>query len=217
MSPIIRKLIQGFAHFRERYFSKRQDLYARLVKDGQKPKVAVIACADSRVDPAIVLQVEPGDIFAIRNVANLIPPYKTEDDRTYHGTSAAVEFAVTNLDVDHIVVFGHAHCAGIQNMIDVQEGKPQHNHFVQQWTSIASKAYERAQAEKPGVKGEALARCCEKHAVLVSLENLRTFPFINDRLKAGTLEIHGWYLDIAKGELSSYDAASKTFLPLKSP
>ena len=215
MSPIIQKLIKGFTHFRERYFSERQSLYASLVKDGQKPKVAVIACADSRVDPAIVLQVEPGEIFAVRNVANLVPPYETDDNESYHGTSAAIEFAVTKLDVDHIVVFGHAHCAGIQNMIDAQEGVPQQGHFVQQWTSIAAKAYDRAQAEKPGAKGEDLARCCEKQAVLVSLENLRTFPFIKDRLDAGTLEIHGWYLDIAKGELSSYDPEAMTFQPLK--
>lgn len=215
MSPIIQKLVQGFTHFRERYFSERQSLYSKLVKDGQKPKIAIIACADSRVDPAIVLQVEPGDIFSIRNVANLVPPYEADDDKAYHGTSAAVEFAVTQLGVDHVVVFGHAYCAGIQSMIDAQEGAPQKDRFVQLWTSIAAKAYTRAQAEKPGAKGEDLARCCEKHAVLVSLENLRTFPFIKDGLKAGTLEIHGWYLDIAKGELSSFDESSKTFQPLK--
>jgi len=214
MSPIIQKLIKGFNDFRHHYFKERQGLYTHLVRHGQRPKVAVIACADSRVDPAIVLQVEPGDIFAIRNVANLIPPYDDNDDQAYHGTSAALEFAVTKLGVDHVVVFGHAYCAGIQAMIDAQEGAPESGRFVRLWTSIAAKAYTRAQAENPDAQGEDLARCCEKEAVLVSLENLRGYPFVEDGLNAGTLEIHGWYLDIAKGELSSYDPASKTFTTL---
>jgi len=215
MSPIIQKLIQGFNDFRSRYFSERQSLYTRLVSHGQKPKVAVIACADSRVDPAIVLQVEPGDIFAIRNVANLVPPYDDNFDFAHHGTSAALEFAVTKLGVEHVVVFGHAYCAGIQNMIDTQEGGQDSSRFVGLWTSIASKAYSRAQEELPNAKGEELARCCEKHSVLVSLENLKTFPFIKEGLDDGTLEIHGWYLDIAKGELSSFDPKSEKFMPLK--
>jgi len=214
MNPIIRKLVLGFNNFRDHYFIEHQSLYNGLVTQGQRPKVAVIACADSRVDPAIVLEVEPGDIFAIRNVANLVPPFEENDDQAYHGTSAALEFAVTELGVEHVVVFGHAYCAGIQAMIDTQKGKTGSGRFVSLWTSIAAKAYTSAQAENPNATGEALARCCEKHAVLVSLDNLRTFPFIRDGLKAGTLEIHGWYLDIAKGELSCYDEASQAFQPI---
>ena len=214
MNPIIGKLVTGFNNFRTLYFSERQNLYRRLVNDGQKPKVAVIACADSRVDPAIVLQVEPGDIFAIRNVANLVPPYDEHGDMSYHGTSAALEFAVEELGVEHIVVFGHAHCAGIQAMINTEEGGPKGGNFVTLWTSIAAKAYQRARAAKPDAKGKELARCCEKHAVLVSLENLETFPFIKERMAAGTLDIHGWYLDIAEGELSAYDSESETFKAL---
>jgi len=211
MTPILQKLIQGFSDFRSHYFSERKGLYKQLVSQGQKPKVAVIACADSRVDPAIVLQVEPGDIFAIRNVANLVPPYEHDDDRAYHGTSAALEFAVTQLGVQHVVVFGHAHCAGIKAMIDTQEGEPCTGRFITLWTSIAAKAYAQAQKLYPNAKGEDLARCCEKQSVLVSMENLRTFPFIQDGLGKGTLEIHGWYLDIAEGEMSAYDLDSKTF------
>jgi carbonic anhydrase len=211
MNPIIRKLIRGFNDFRDHYFVEHQSLYNGLVSNGQRPKVAVIACADSRVDPAIVLQVEPGDIFAIRNVANLVPPYEETDDQAYHGTSASLEFAVTELGVEHVVVFGHAYCAGIQAMIDTQKGNHVSGRFVALWTSIAAKAYETAKSENPEATGETLARCCERHAVLVSLENLKTFPFIQAGLEAGTLEIHGWYLDIAKGELSSYDETDKTF------
>jgi len=215
MNPVIRKLVQGFNNFRTLYFTERQSFYRTLVDEGQKPKVAVIACADSRVDPAIVLQVEPGDIFAIRNVANLIPPYDEHSDQSYHGTSAALEFAVEELGVEHIVVFGHAHCAGIQAMIDTQEGGPDAGAFVTLWTSIASPAFARARIDKPMAQGEDLARCCEKHAVVVSLENLQTFPFVAEGIDAGTLQIHGWYLDIAEGALSAYDAARKTFSVLR--
>ena len=216
MTPIIKKLVQGFNDFRTRYFSERQSLYRRLVSQGQKPKVAVIACADSRVDPAIVLQVEPGDIFAIRNVANLVPPYEVDEegDVSYHGTSAALEFAVEVLGVEHVVVFGHAHCAGIQAMMDGQQGGQVAGRFIQAWTAIAAQAFHRAKAAKPGAKGAEFARCCERHAVLVSLENLLTFPFIKDKIDAGTLEIHGWYLDIAEGELTAYDPVTDAFAPL---
>lgn len=216
MNRVIRKLVDGFRDFRTRYFSERQDLYRKLVNQGQKPKVVVVACADSRVDPAIVLQVEPGDIFAIRNVANLVPPYEQDEDGdvSYHGTSAALEFAVEVLGVEHVVIFGHAHCAGVQAMIDGQSGKPVAGRFIPAWTSISSLAFHRAKAAKPDARGAELARCCERQGVLVSLENLMTFPFIKDKVEAGTLQIHGWYLDIAEGDLSEYDPDKNEFVQL---
>lgn len=213
MTAILNKLIFGFAHFRERYFSQRKDLYRRLVREGQKPKIVMVACADSRVDPAIVLQADPGDIFAIRNVANLVPPYEESEDGalSYHGTSAALEFAVEQLGVEHVVVFGHAHCSGVKAMVKGQEGDPVAGRFVPAWTSIVDRAYTMAKAKNPTAQGEELDRCCERQAVLVSLENLMTFPFIRERVEAKTLEIHGWYLDIAEGQLSSYNAAEDKF------
>lgn len=213
MKAALAKLVEGFKDFRTRYFTERQSLYKRLVSQGQKPKVAVIACADSRVDPAIVLQVEPGDIFAIRNVANLVPPYEVDEDGdvSYHGTSAALEFAVTRLGVEHVVVFGHAHCAGIQAMIDGQQGETVAGRFISAWTTIAAQAFHLARTKNPHAHGAELARCCERQAVLVSLDNLMTFPFIKERVEAGALEVHGWYLDIAEGELSAWDAGSQAF------
>ena len=211
MTTILNKLISGFSDFREKYFSQRQDLYRRLVRDGQKPKICMIACADSRVDPAIVLQADPGDIFAIRNVANMVPPYEKDEDVTYHGTSAALEFAVEHLGVEHVVVFGHAHCAGVKAMVNGQEGSPIAGHFLPSWTSIIGKAYSVAKTKNPAAEGEELDRCCERQAVLVSLENLMTFPFIQKKVAAGTLQIHGWYLDIAEGQLSQYNADTDTF------
>lgn len=216
MNTVLRKLVDGFRNFHSQYFTARQDLYRQLVSQGQKPKVVVVACADSRVDPAIVLQVEPGDIFAIRNVANLVPPYEEDEDGdvSYHGTSAALEFAVDVLGVEHVVVFGHAHCAGVQAMIDGQSGKKVGGRFIPSWTSISAKAFHRAKAIKPDAEDQELARCCERQGVLVSLENLMTFPFVKDKVDAGTLQLHGWYLDIAEGQLSGYDPAKEEFVRL---
>lgn len=213
MTPALKRLIDGFNDFRARYFSERQSLYRQLVSQGQKPKVVVVACADSRVDPAIVLQVEPGDIFAIRNVANLVPPYEQDEegDVSYHGTSAALEFAVEVLGVEHVVVFGHAHCAGVKAMISGQQGSRVPGRFIPAWTSISAKAYHRVIDSLPHVHGEELARCCEREGVLISLENLMTFPFIRERVEAGTLEVHGWYLDITEGELSAWNADKHKF------
>lgn len=211
MTSIFDKMINGFANFRKKYFSEQKELYRSLVRDGQKPKICMIACADSRVDPAIVLQAEPGEIFAIRNVANMVPPYQGDEDVTYHGTSAALEFAVNHLGVENVVVFGHAHCAGVKAMVSGQEGNPVEGHFVPAWTSIVDKAYTVAKSKNPDAEGPELDRCCEREAVLVSLENLMTFPFIREKVEAGTLEIHGWYLDIAEGELSRYQPDADQF------
>lgn len=211
MFTVLNKLVFGFSSFRKRFFSERQDLYRRLVREGQKPQVVMIACADSRVDPAIVLESDPGDIFSIRNVANVVPPFESDDDLSYHGTSAALEFAVEKLNVEHVVVFGHAHCAGVKAMISGREGSPVDGQFISQWTSIIDKAYDLAKTKNPTAEGEELDRCCERQAVLVSLENLMTFPFVKQRVAAGTLHLHGWYLDIAEGRLSQYDPATDTF------
>ncbi len=208
----IERLISGFKSFRGEYFETARPQFSRLVKEGQNPKVCVVACSDSRVDPAIVLQAEPGDIFSIRNVANLVPPCKA--DNSHHGTSAALEFAVTGLEVENVIIFGHAHCAGIDAMIKSARGESVPGEFVQPWTDIATEAHVRALAEMPDADDSEHARCCEKNAVLVSMENLMTFPFVAERVNAGTLALHGWYFDIAEGTLLAYDPATKTFAPI---
>ncbi|MDH5188176.1 MAG: carbonic anhydrase [Rhodospirillaceae bacterium] len=205
----IDRMILGFNSFRSQYFEKNKPLYQKLIRGGQKPSIAVIACSDSRVDPAIVLQAEPGDIFSIRNVANLVPPFVSDD--SHHGTSAALEFAVCGIGVEHVIVFGHAHCAGINAMIKEQKGEHVPWHFVGPWANIAAEAYVRTKKEMPDADEETEARCCEKNSVLVSLENLMTFPFIAERVNDGRLTLHGWYLDIVEGTLLSYDPEEKSF------
>lgn len=212
----ISRLLQGFSTFRSHYFDKEQSLYQTLVNEGQKPSVCVVACADSRVDPAIVLQTQPGDIFSIRNVANLVPPYETAG--TYHGTSAALEFAVTGLHVEHIVVFGHAHCGGVQALrrsIEQPDTPPPAHSFVHAWMSVLKEAC-KTKLGDAAFKDEATRqRACEHLGVKVSLENLMTFPFVKERVEAGTLQLHGWYIDILEGRLLTLDPKTGDFIEQK--
>jgi carbonic anhydrase len=205
----IETLLSGFRKFREMYFEKAPGLYRDLLIHGQNPRFAVVACSDSRVDPAIVLQAEPGDIFAVRNVAALVPPY--EEDGRYHGTSAALEFAVTVLHVEQIIVIGHAHCGGVAAMVRKQEGAEVGGKFIGDWTDLLREARERALADDPGLDGEALLRASERHSVLLSLDNLTTFPFVRAAMAAGNLSLHGWYLNIFEGALEIWNPENETF------
>lgn len=189
-------LIAGFGRFREAHFES--DRYRRLSEQGQTPKVLVLGCCDSRVDPAIILDCAPGDLFVIRNVANLVPPY--ENAGHYHGTSAALEFGVCNLGVEHVIVLGHAQCGGIRALIE--GGAPGEEHsFIGRWMKLANPAREAVFSTQPDAKPGQLARECEKQAILASLENLLTFPWVKSRVEAGTMLLHGWYFDIESGML----------------
>ncbi|MCW8836158.1 MAG: carbonic anhydrase [Rhodospirillales bacterium] len=205
-------LLNGFRKFREIYYEKSPELYGELLNRGQNPRYAVIACSDSRVDPAIVLQAEPGDIFAVRNVAALVPPY--EEDGRYHGTSAAIEFSVKGLGVKHIVIIGHAHCGGVAAMVRKQEGGKAGGRFIAAWTDLLREAHNRAVTANPSLEGDALLRASEREAVRLSLENLTTFPFVNEAVAAGDLELHGWYLNIFEGVLEGWDPAKGAFIPI---
>lgn len=202
----IEQLIHGFANFTHRSYQAGGH-YLGLVNRGQSPRILFIACSDSRVDPSLTLDCDPGDLFVVRNVGALVPP--CEIDSAYHGTSAALEFAICQLRVEHVVVMGHAQCGGMQALI--QADRSEDNAFVHKWVTIAEPAYERARALTGELKGEAVTRCCELEAVKHSLANLRTFPWVRDREKAGYLELHGWYFDMQVGQLLRYDSQSDTF------
>lgn len=207
----IAKLVDGYARFRDQYYAERRERFQALLKGGQKPRIALIACSDSRIDPAVVLGVEPGELFVVRNVAALVPP--CESGGTYHGTSAALEFAVNHLKVSEVIVFGHAHCGGIRSLVEGADAPPA-TEFVSAWTSIVGAAYRRVLATQPHASIEVRQRACEQNAVLVSLENLTTFPFIRERLGAGSLRLHGWYFDLGTAELFRYDPLTSRFEPL---
>jgi carbonic anhydrase len=205
----IRRFAQGYRAFRQNYFENNRGLFEQL-RDGQNPKVMLVGCCDSRVDPSIILDAQPGDLFIARNIANLIPPY--EPDMHHHGTSAALEFAVKSLGVSHIVVMGHAECGGIRAALTGEvEGESQ---FIGTWVSMIGQARDavlREASERPVAEQQ---RLLEQRSIVQSLRNLDSFPFVVDRVRDGTLLIHGWWFDIHSGDLLAYDAATDTFGPL---
>jgi carbonic anhydrase len=203
--------MQGYRSYRDGSYELSRPLIEDLVARGQHPEVAVIACSDSRVDPAILFQADPGDLFVIRNVANLVPPMELEG--TYHGTSAALEFAVLGLGVKHLMVLGHAHCGGIKAMMAPDAGDNSYS-FLPSWVSMLAAAHRRVLATMSQADEEARTRACEQNAVLVSLENLTTFPWVRERVESGALQLHGWYVDIAGPELSAYDGKVGKFIPV---
>ncbi len=211
MDPIS-KLTAGFKQFRGGRFEEQRSTYETLVDEGQRPKVALVACSDSRLDPTVLLQADPGDLFMIRNVANLVPPF--EEGGEFHGTSAALEFAVQNLEVDHLIVLGHAHCGGIRSMFEPRGNGGGGSQFVVPWMTLVRSAYLRVQGTMPDATIEEKARVCEQSAVLVSLENLMTFPSIRDRVSDGRLRLHGWYVDIRSCSLHVYDPVQQHFEPV---
>ncbi len=202
-------LIEGFHRFREQHFTDDGALYRQLIEEGQTPKTLVVACCDSRVDPALVLDCAPGDLFVIRNVANLVPPAENRSGGR-HGTSAALEYGVTTLGVEHIVVLGHAHCGGIRALMNGYSAA-EADSYINSWMRVAEEA--RLSVEQDGqiVAPEERERACEQRAILSSLDNLMTFEWIRDRVERGSLALHGWYFDMENGQLLGYDATTRTF------
>jgi len=203
----IERLIAGFRAFRATYYVENRALFDALARQGQSPKVMIVGCADSRIDPLLITGAEPGDLFILRNVANLVPPYSP--DGHYHGTSAALEFAVRTLEVEHIVVFGHAQCGGVMALLDGSPMAGRGDDFIAAWMSIAEPARQRALA-LPG-SADDRRRACEFETIKVSLGNLMTFPWIRERVAGGRLALHGWYFDLAHGSLRRLDPATQEF------
>lgn len=202
-------LIAGFRRFQQRYFGEERSLYESLVRQGQTPKIMIVACCDSRVDPAILTDCDPGDLFVVRNVANLVPP--CEAGGGYHGTSAALEFAVCYLKVEHVIVMGHARCGGIRALIDNARRDENVGQFISPWMSIADEARRDVLAALPMATADVQAEACERAALRVSLRNLLGFPFVKEAVADGRLDVHGWYFDINRGELLRCDLDSPEF------
>lgn len=207
-----KKFLDGYKSFHKDYFRSGDDTYKTLVRDGQSPETLVIACSDSRTDPAIVLNSKPGDLFVVRNVAAIVPPYKS--DSLHHGTSAAIEFAVRGLKVKHILIMGHSLCGGVNALATHGESCAGFE-FLPQWVAIGAPALETVETELKGASPALRRRALEQAMVLVSLQNLMTFPWISERVQAGEIDLHGWYLDIADGHLLQYDPAEGVFKDIK--
>jgi carbonic anhydrase len=212
MDDAIARLVTGYRRFRAGHFEQSKDLYQRLIREGQSPQVMIVACCDARVDPAVITGSGPGELFITRNVANLVPPCETAGH--YHGTSAALEFAVRCLEVRHIIVLGHARCGGIRALLKGFAEGSGAGQFIQPWMTIAGEARREALALAPDPSSEAAWRACEEAAIRISLRNLHTFPWVRERVEQGRLALHGWYFDIASGELLRSSPDDGKFRPL---
>ena len=191
------RLLEGYRRFRSETWPAERTRYEALAR-GQQPETLVISCSDSRVDPQTVFGARPGELFVIRNVAGLVPPY--QPDAGYHGTSAALEFGVRVLKVARVVVLGHAQCGGVRAMV---EGAPKEaQDFVEPWMAMAESTLLTVPQDMPAA--ERLDHC-EIEVVRLSLANLLTFPWIQEAVTAGRLELHGYRFDIHTGILAKLE------------
>lgn len=195
-----KKMVKGYQSFRKKYVHGNRSIMKYLSYHGQQPEVMVVACCDSRVDPALILQCDPGDLFIVRNVANIVPPY--EKDEMHHGTSAALEFGVRFLKVKHLILLGHSQCGGIQALLNRTTSDD--NDFITPWVSV--------------LKTDHNHNCSidefAKLALSQSYENCLKFPWIQDKVTKGELIIHRWFFDIKAGQIFEYFDKQNGFKPL---
>ena len=211
VSPFPEQLTNGYRAFLDERLPKEQSRFEELARSGQNPEVMIVGCCDSRVSPEVIFNARPGEMFVVRNVANLVPPFAPDGE--WHGTSAALEYAVQALKVKHIVVMGHASCGGIRAFADDQQGPLSPGDFIGKWIRLLNPA-----AERTGGRGfgESLADFIERMAlesVKNSLANLRSFPCVNILEQKGRLHLHGAYFAVSTGVLMLLDPESGQFRP----
>jgi carbonic anhydrase len=193
------KLLEGYEEFRKKYAIGDQSVMQHLSYHGQQPITMIVACCDSRVDPALILQCDPGDLFVVRNVANIVPPY--EIDEAHHGTSAALEFGVRFLKVKHLILLGHTQCGGIRALLE----KKEENDFITKWVSLL----EGCEKEDQNIDR------CAQLALFRSYENCFTFPWIHQQVEKRELVIHLWFFDISNGQVFTYSHKKQKYEPLE--
>ncbi len=196
-----RKIIQGYRAFRDKYAHGDHTVMQYLYEYGQHPQTMVVACCDSRVDPALILQCDPGDLFVVRNVANIVPPY--EQDEKHHGTSAALEFGVCFLNVKHLILLGHSQCGGIQALMNTNPDQIGDD-FITNWVSLIQ--HDRHQVHDTDQ--------CAKLALTQSRQNCLTFPWIQKKVFNKQLLIHLWFFDIKSGQIYTYQDHTNEYIPL---
>ena len=211
--PLPSYLVQRFHGWKATAYTENQAWYRRLATDGQNPRAMIISSCDSRVHVTSIFGADQGEFFIHRNIANIVPAYCP--DGAQHGTSAAVEYAVMALKVAHVIVLGHSNCGGVQGSLDMCSGHAPdleaESSFVGRWMDILRPGYERVRE----IKDEAeQRRALEKESVIVSLENLMTFPFVAEAVKDGSLTIHGLWHEIGSGDLEQFNASQEEFVPL---
>jgi len=201
------RLYKGIWNFQKSYFSKEEDFFRRL-SEGQSPEVLFVTCADSRIDPNLVTQSRPGELFIVRNVGNIIPPYDAIKDK--NSVAAAIEFAVLNLKVKDIIVCGHSNCGAMQALYT--EGKELNNMpHLRDWLHLADSVKDIVLRNYSEASEEIRQRVTEEENILFQLNNIQTYPFVLDALNTGALHLHGWYYNIATGSIYSYNSSEDVF------
>ncbi|MFK2823193.1 carbonic anhydrase [Arcobacter sp. YIC-80] len=211
---ILKQLIKGHKKFQENKVPKWQDELNELVVNGQKPEVLFVGCSDSRLTPDLMLNTKPGDMFILRNVGNFIPPFKHDED--FHGSAAAIEYAVAVLGVKHIIVCGHTHCGACRSLYEYDQ-IPDTDSLVhvKTWLKLGMAAKEKTLADKRFNTEEEMYRVTERNSVKQQLKNLLTYPDVKRKLESGELQIHGWHYDVQNGQIDYLDNEEKKFKPLK--
>ncbi|HEV2601640.1 MAG TPA: carbonic anhydrase [Candidatus Babeliales bacterium] len=200
MDKSFKKALDGYQLFRTKYVLGDKTVMQDLSREGQKPQIMFIACCDSRVDPALILQCDPGDLFVVRNVANIVPPY--EKDGQHHGTSAALEFGICYLNIKDLIILGHSQCGGIQTLIHNDNLKQ--NDFITSWVSLIKTDMRHAHTPDD----------CAKLALQSSYENCMEFPWIAERVTQKQLAVHVWFFDIEQGQIFTYSDETGQYTPL---
>lgn len=210
----LERLIDGFQKFQTQYFDATPELF-RSLQEGQRPTTLLIGCCDSRVDPALLLGIDPGEVFTVRNVANLVPP--CDPSQHFAGVTSAIQFGVEQLQISRIIIMGHARCGGIRALMEQRFTGENSYDYIGRWIRIAQPARERVLLQMPSATAEQQQQACEMGAILVSLRNLASYPWIRERMEQGSLTVHGWYFDLKSGALLAYSERADAFLPLVCP
>ena len=211
LKPLPDYLVQRYHGWKATTFENNKSWYFKLAEDGQHPRAMIISCCDSRVHVTSIFGSDAGEFFIHRNIANLVPPFKVDQD--YHGTSAAIEYAVKTLKIPHIIVLGHSTCGGVNSSFEYFSGNEpdlyKDSNFVASWLEILRPSFKKI---PPNLDKKDKIKSLEKQSVLVSIENLMTFPFINQCIQNETLSLHGLWHDIGSGEFMYYDNQSDKFM-----
>lgn len=212
MTQFPEHLSDRYQRFKFRHFTPNSDRYEELATYGQNPDVMIVSCCDSRVDPETIFSAMPGELFVMRNVANLVPPYET--DGKFHGVSAALEFALLNIRVKHVLVMGHAGCGGVRAALEQTAARQTDALFISKWMSMLDDARLKVMTAHQGASSSDRLRALEMEGIKTSLKNLRTFPCIQALEAKGRVSLHGAYFDIASGTLSVLNQLTGEFYAL---
>ncbi len=209
----IRKIIEGSERFQKEKFKRYQHKFEKLVKEGQHPKVLFIGCSDSRVLPHLITNTGPGDLFVIRNIGNFVAPYKPDED--FHSTAAAIEYAVSVLEVKDIIVCGHSHCGAISALFKKQKLENPSLVHVKRWLSLGEGAKDFVLNHMPeNALKEDILDATEKVSAVMQLDNILTYPVVRKRVEEGSLFLNAWHYDIESGEITYFESEAQEFVPI---